>query len=483
MQHCDSIVLQIPAHLKTMADAFSAFVADVESVREQTRLGGGAVDYGQIESRYGEHSARLEQAAHGATLASLEVDADRVEIRGQLHYAIGRSQATFYTKAGPIVVERTLFRPAGLRNAPTVDPIALRIGAVREYWLPGTAKAIAFLVQQSPSRDAEGVGRELHRLPYSRPSMERVAHAVGELVVSQQADIHDKLIGEVKMPPNAKSISISVDRASMPMEEKRPRPKGRPRKNAPKNPITRVFHMAYCATITIHDDKGKALLTIRYGWMPSTDPDAIADRLARDVLWISLGNPHLKVVLLGDGAQDVWSILTKYINKEQLGYEPTRLIDFWHVVEKLSAAVRVLHADEKDRKAKRDSWKGLLRKSSAAAGTILQELKASGKEWVKVGDDHPVHEAITYLENHLEMMDYRSARKAGLPIGSGNVEATCKTLIGVRMKRAGSRWKEVSGQHILAMRALGLSDLWNPALSAALSTLRTAVVPVRRIAA
>ena len=237
--------------------------------------------------------------------------------------------------------------------------------------------------------------------------------------------------------------------------------------------------MAYCATITIHDSEGKALHTIRYGWMPATDRDAIADRLAKDVMWILLGAPRLKIVLLGDGAEDIWSIMTKYINKEHLGVEPARLIDFWHVVEKLSAAAKVLFANEKQLKAKRDGWKHLLRRSSSAAETILQELKASGKEWVAVGDDQPVHEAITYIENHRKMMDYRAARRSGLPIGSGNVEATCKTLIGVRMKRAGSRWKEMTGQHILALRALGLSDLWRPALVATLGTLRTAVVPIR----
>lgn len=480
MQNNGNIVLEVPVHLKSLADAFVAFMQDIESVRAKNAIGGGAVDYAAIEARYAEHSARMEKEAHGATLVSLDVDADRVEIRGELHYSVGRFLATFYTMAGSITVMRTLFRPAGIRNAPTVDPIALRIGAVEDYWLPGTAKAIAFLVQQGTSREAEQVGHETHRLPYSRPSMERIAHAVGKIVVGQQADIHDKLIGEVEIPPQAASMSISVDRASVPMEEPRPRPKGRPRKNAPKKPVKRVYHMAYCATITINDSTGAALLTIRYGWMPATDREAIADRLARDVLWIGMRAPHLKFVLLGDGAEDVWSILTKYINKEMMGIDPARLVDFWHVIEKLSAAAGVLFADQKERHQRREIWKRLLRRSSSAVETILSELKGSGKERVKVGDDCPVHDAITYLENHREMMDYARARGAGLPIGSGNVEATCKTLIGIRMKRAGSRWKEPTGQHVLTMRALGTSDLWDPALTIALSALRTAVVPVRK---
>ena len=118
----------------------------------------------------------------------------------------------------------------------------------------------------------------------------------------------------------------------------------------------------------------------------------------------------------------------------------------------------------------------LLNRAGAAA-SILKELIASGKD-EGMGEDHPVHAAITYLQSHsaeADRMNYARARRLGLALGSGNVEATCKSLFEIRMKRCGARWKEETGQHIIQMRALALSDRWEPAIELILRPLRKAV--------
>jgi len=126
----------------------------------------------------------------------------------------------------------------------------------------------------------------------------------------------------------------------------------------------------------------------------------------------------------------------------------------------------------------RDRWRLRLLDEESAARAILLEPKASGREQRRVGDTRPVDEAITYIENHHTRMNYAAIRAAGLPIGSGSVEGSCKTLVQLRMKRAGSRWHTNTGRHVLQLRALATSDRWDHAMA---RTAAAQVVPAGRV--
>ena len=296
-----------------------------------------------------------------------------------------------------------------------------------------------------------------------------MGHEVGRQYTAVRLDVEESLIEDTPVPAEACSISVALDRVSVPLEE--PLSEARPGE-APK--VCRQFRFAYCAPLTFHDRTGEAVQTLRYGRMPHEGGASLCHSLADTVQTVLRKRPDLQVSLLADGAPELWGLLEGYLNRKTLGVPVHSLVDLWHVVEKLGSAARVLYG-EAQAGSVLQSWKLRLLNQPGSAAVIRQELVASEKAPVWVGARRPVHEAITYLENHRARMNYAGARQRGLPVGSGNVEATCKSLVALRMKRPGARWKEVSGAQVLNLRALALSDYWEAAMMLTLRPLRKAV--------
>jgi len=470
------MIIDVPDGFEGLGESMRALLNDI-ALGVKTARFGRTPDYSKVEENVAERAAEIERQSHRVMLQALDVDAQNVMIDGKPYRRVLRDEATYHTMAGDVVVMRSLYRERGTHRGKTVDAVSLRAGVVGDGWLPLTAQVMAHQLSQGTSREAEVTGRRMHRLAYSRSSFERVGHLVGELYVARHPELEDEMTRGETMPDEARSVSISIDRVSVPMEEPRPKPAGRPRKGAPKRPIARNFRMAWCGTVTLHDKDGEALRTVRYGRMPQGDPAELVDSLIGDTLLLVDKRPDLEVMALADGAHENWDLFGRAV-EAHLGHVKVRqLVDLWHLLEKLGAAARVLHGEASADEAL-GHWRLMLLNGSGAAARILSELKRSGRENARVGDKRPVHEAITYLTNHKNRMDYASARRDGLPVGSGNVEATCKSLFELRLKRPGSRWKEHTGTHVVHLRALALSDRWDQAMHLTLSPLIRSVKAV-----
>ena len=70
--------------------------------------------------------------------------------------------------------------------------------------------------------------------------------------------------------------------------------------------------------------------------------------------------------------------------------------------------------------------------------------------------------ACNYLENNLERMRYDECLAAGYPIASGVIEGACRHLVKDRMERTGMRWLEPNAASMLFVRALKVTNLWEP---------------------
>ncbi len=72
-------------------------------------------------------------------------------------------------------------------------------------------------------------------------------------------------------------------------------------------------------------------------------------------------------------------------------------------------------------------------------------------------DRDKIRRELGYFGDNRAMMQYPKFRKRGLMIGSGPVEAACKSVVEVRFKRAGMRWATAGIQPLLALRAMVVS--------------------------
>ncbi|MGH8526714.1 MAG: UPF0236 family transposase-like protein [Gammaproteobacteria bacterium] len=71
-----------------------------------------------------------------------------------------------------------------------------------------------------------------------------------------------------------------------------------------------------------------------------------------------------------------------------------------------------------------------------------------------------VSKALHYFEHNVSRMQYGTFRKLGYFIGSGVVEAGCKTIIGSRCKQSGMFWSEPGAENVLALRCIRSSRQW-----------------------
>jgi hypothetical protein len=125
------MVIEVPEELKSLGEAMVEVIGVVAKARAGTAAG-KAVDYAAVEVAIGEAAARIERAGHQTVLQSLDVDRPSVMIGGGRFAKVGRCEATYYTLAGPVVVERSLYREVGRRNAKVVDPVSPRVGVVED---------------------------------------------------------------------------------------------------------------------------------------------------------------------------------------------------------------------------------------------------------------------------------------------------------------------------------------------------------------
>lgn len=464
-----TVTLQVPAELAASIQAMLDHVADFQA---KAKLPGA--HFGEAEARLGALVADIECADMGLMLAALDPSEERVEVNGRSYRRLPQHAAeTYLGLRGSIRVNRGLYRDENVRNGPTVVPMELRAGIAEGRYTPAAAKLAGVMAQEMPSRTADLVCRSAGVLPQGRASHFRVGTDLGERWEEIREGVEPALVEAMELPVGVASASVAVDRVSLAMAE--PRPHNVEDKAAGvKKPIAVNFRMAFSGALTLYDAEGEPLTTIRYAHVPEGGALALEASLRRDLEILVRRVPRLRVVTLADGAPEMQNILDRVTVNVPVA---ARLVDFWHLAEHLGEAIKAIQPEWRDQLS---DWKVLLFERDDAIDTIEAELNNWAAMYEKDKVPELLHAALTYIENRRDRLRYASTRAAKLPVGSGTVEATGKTIVEVRMKRPGSRWTPVGAQAIMGLRALATSSTarWDVAMAHILQTYTAAVTPL-----
>jgi hypothetical protein len=394
--------------------------------------------------------AAAECEAVAQEIARFDVNVSVVRIDGVLHRQVLRCEETYFAAAGPVRVERSLYstRQEGER---AVCPLELRAGVVEGRWTPLAARQAAWVVAHLTPQEGEDLFGMLGGMTPSKSSLDRLPKQLGKRWENKRVEFEETLRQGEKPPRGAVTMAVSLDGVMVPMkdgERARKRAEASAEGRRTRGPAGHAE--AACATLSYFDRQGERLKSIRLGRMPETHKTTLKAMLAQEVAWARSKKPSLRFVKVADGAKDNWTYLD-----EELPEGPG-IVDFYHAAEHLKPALDAAYGETSPKaRAQFEKLRHVLLEERRGADKVIRAL-------VHLRDTHRRSRKIVaelgYFRRNRHRMKYAQWKAKGLPIGSGVVEAACKTLVTQRLKRSGMRWRHEGGQAILTLRSLAQSD-------------------------
>jgi len=163
-----------------------------------------------------------------------------------------------------------------------------------------------------------------------------------------------------------------------------------------------------------------------------------------------------KKVVIGDGAEWIWNLAADHFPGA------IQIVDLYHARQHLWELARRLHPNDQ---ANQKAWMKRHQKRLLDKGKIeklVDSLRSIGTDNPEVAEK--IRTEAEYFSRNAERMRYPKYRNQHLFVGSGVIEAGCKTVIGARLKRSGMFWTVRGANAILALRCCHLNgrfeDYW-----------------------
>ena len=161
-------------------------------------------DFERFEGEVHQLFAAAERAVLADELERLDVNQPEVNIEGRRHRRVLRASETYTSAAGPITVQRTLYR-AGCEQA--VVPLELRAGMIGGHWTPLAAHQASFLVAHLTPREGAALLCELGNMSPSASSLDRLPKELSRRWEEQREAFEESLRAASTVPDEATTLA------------------------------------------------------------------------------------------------------------------------------------------------------------------------------------------------------------------------------------------------------------------------------------
>jgi hypothetical protein len=306
---------------------------------------------------------------------------------------------------------------------------------------------------QEPFAAARQDLAELAGVMVQTKAVERISEAVGRAAeVANQAERAALLTGQGVAIAAATRLYVEMDGTGVPAVPQDTQ--GRAGKAADGTAKTREAKLG-CVFTQFHFDA--------QGW-PVRDPESttyvgaietaeeFGPRLHAEAVRRGL-TPTTTTIVLGDGAPWIWHRADAHFP------DAVQIVDLYHARQHLEAVGRLAFGSGT---AAATAWVAARRDEldDGDVDVIIAEINTLPAASDPNRQDELRKEAEYFETNKLRMC-YKYFRARGFFVGSGVVEAGCKTVIGHRLKQSGMRWTVAGANAVIALRCRLLGNRWD----------------------
>jgi hypothetical protein len=362
---------------------------------------------------------------------------------------------TFDTRFGPITINRTRGYCKACRKWRVPADAALGLAESAGY-SPAVQAMAALLVSKMPVAEAVAVLDHLTGIQLPHATLDREAKRQGERAqrlrtqLDQQAATDPKQL-ELTLQPYQMIIQLDAWN----LRERDGWGQSAALRRAGHEPER--WHWVYTGTCFRLDQRGQTaggrpVITERGFVATRQGIDALREQLHAESLRRGLGQAAGALVI-ADGAVWIWRLADDRFPQAR------QRLDFYHAVQHLAAVGRALFGEDK---AKLKAWlKPLVRQlKNESAIKVIRQLETALAGLAAGPAAETVAREVNYFHEHEQRMDYRAGRRAGEPIGSGAIEATCRQTQ-CRFKRTGQFWSQKGDEALLCLETFWRNGRWH----------------------